>query len=118
MKIKLIGLLFLAVLLSAHSPKPPDLAYILEGEASLCPTEALLALAYMHHRGSRFNGWAEPGERSLSVAVRWFDQPDPAPGAEFWFSADDLKLPEVQAIIKGKSVVTVFDCHVTTISLY
>lgn len=108
----------LLILLSAPAPAIPDLAYIIQGEAGTCPTEAMIAMAHLYQRNPHFNGWQEPEPRAIHVALNWQIATDPTPDAQYWFDADDITQANVQAIIGNTPPLIAYECAANIIYLY
>lgn len=98
---RLVILLVLFIVLSGHSPDLPAMSYIIAGEAGGCSVEAKIAVAYMVNRGAEFNGWKQPSEEDILVAVRWFNYPDYSNGAWSWFDNHDRNHsePEIRKVV-------------------
>ena len=71
------------------------------GEASICPLSALVAAAYICQRSACYGSQA-PDHRAMAVARSWQWMPDPSLGARFLVSAQDLRLPRVQALTSDR----------------
>ena len=112
---KLMFLILTLILLSAQSP---DLAYIIEGEASTCQIDGKVAVAWVYSRNSTFYGWADPSDDSIMVSNNWFQYPDPTFGANHLFSAEDIKTDRVKAIIGDQSPLSRFPCGALTLLAY
>ena len=90
-----------------------SLAHIIAGEASTCSLTAMLAVAWVYSRNRQFTGWAGgTTPEARLIAQLWYAIPDPTGDAMYLFSADDLRLPEVQAVIieSGRGPPVVFKC--------
>lgn len=91
-----------------------DLAYVLQGETGglLCGGEAMLIIFGMIRRGAGpWYGYAEPGRTAAMIARYGWQLPDPLPDAWYAFSAEDLKLARVQAIIGNRKSLRVIQCN-------
>jgi hypothetical protein len=87
-------------------------AHVLMGEASTCSMTAMVAIAWMISRGAGpWYGWhPEPNSGALFAASYYWTQPDPTPWARFVFSAEDMELARVKAIVGKRKPLAIFQC--------
>jgi len=95
-----------------------QLAPILMGEAGTCGLLAMVAVAWVHQRNPRMNGWQMPNARAELAAVLWQYVDDPVADREFVFSRDDLRLEAVRRIIAERGPPVVFKCRVGELYFY
>lgn len=84
------------------------LAHIIAGEASVCPFDAKISLAYVYERNKRFYGWQEPTREDWFISFYYRLFKDETNGAAYAFSKTDMLLESVQSLIN--EVTQVYSC--------
>ena len=94
---------------------PPE---ILMGEAGACSFWAMVAIAWVYQRNQRMNGWQEPDQKAILASALWSILPDASAGANYVFSAEDLRREDVKKIIGGTPPGVVWRCATGSLTFY
>ena len=87
-----------------------DLAYILQGEAGICPLMALIAVAYVYQVNPTMYGYQTPGKVAMYASLHWSEYDNPMPGATYVFNQNDVWLESVQQITRQSEYIGWIPC--------
>jgi len=88
------------------------LASIIQGEAGVCSTQGMIAIANVHERNKTFYASSDPKATAIKIAILSKSGllPDVTNGGEHVFSLSDLQLQRVRDITGDESPLLMIEC--------